>query len=186
MDLMRRNMKKILGVLGFLIGFAFGSEPLIGKGDYTRLDFTVVKRSDSIPPSVWEKEKFGLVEKNRLSLKSRFAAPQGKKWRYRFVVEQETYPDSARARVRLDSLFVKPPKLRPEDNKAFPLRTGFVVGDKVVIIRTDVAGYQILLGPLAEALEIVAKAPDPTSKRVLADSLSHALKNASSMEIRTR
>lgn len=91
-----------------------------------------------------------------------------------FIVEEEIFPDSLSASSRLDSLFVKPPKMSPESNKAFPLREGFAMGNRVVVIRTDVAAFKPMLKAFTISLRTLAA--NPESKKPLADSLGAELK----------
>jgi hypothetical protein len=156
--------------------------PLFGNSDYAALGFKSQKRENRVAPTLWEKRTFGLLEKSRVMLKSRFASVLGKTSYYRFVVEEETYPDAAAAGLRLDSLFVPPPKMLPDEGKAFPLRKAFLAGNRVVIVRTDVAAYQPMLTPLAGALQTLAGLPDSAGRKSMADSLGAALKRVSSSE----
>jgi hypothetical protein len=157
-----------------LTGLAW-SDPLLGNADYNALGFKPLKRENRIAPTPWEKRTFGLLGKSRVKLKSRFASVLGKTSYYRFVIEEEIYPDAASAGMRLDSLFVRPPKMLPEEGKFFPLRKGFLAGHRVVIVRTDVAAYQPMLTPLAGALQVLAALPDSAARQAKADSLGAAL-----------
>lgn len=181
-------MKWIVRVLLSIILATVGwSAPIFHKDEYAALGFTVRKNENRVAPTLWETQTFGLQAKSRVALKSRFASILGKSSYYRFVVEEETYPDSAVAARRLDSLFVRPPKMLPEDGKAFPLRKAFLAGNRVVIVRTDVAAYQPMLAPLAGALQVLADLPDTAgrkskagsvTRKAKADSLGEALKKA--------
>ena len=111
---------------------------LLKPSEAAQLGFSSVLKIISVKPTPWEAEKFGLSSKWRMTVKSRFPSPLGKTWYYRFILEEEAFPDSVAARIRLDSLHVKPPKLRPEDRKSFPLRRAFSIGNRVVLVRTDV------------------------------------------------
>lgn len=161
-------------LIGLILAGASWAESTFTKADYSRLGFTQKNGRDSILPTAWEKEKFGLVCKERINLKSRFPSPLGKTWYYRFVVEEEIFQDSLSAASRLDSLFVKPPKLGPEANKVFPLRDGFAMGNRVVVIRTDAAAFKPMLKAFTISLRTLAA--NPKSKKSLADSLGTELK----------
>jgi hypothetical protein len=170
-------------LLTIILTAAAWSAPLYGKADYAALGFKLQNRADKVAPSPWEKQTFGLQSKSRVTLKSRFASVLGKTSYYRFIVEEETFADAAAAGLRLDSLFVKPPKLSPEEGKAFPLRKGFVTGNTVVIVRTDVAAYQPMLTPMAGALEALAAQTNAAARKSVADSLGAALKRAGTPEL---
>lgn len=149
---------------------------LLKPSEAAQLGFSTVQKNTSIKPTPWEAEKFGLSMKWRMTVKSRFPSPLGKTWFYRFVLEEEAFPDSAAARFRLDSLHTKPPKLKPEDRKSFPLRRAFAIGNRVVLVRSDVSAYMDKLEQLTAGLKEISYATDPAARTRLLDSLGRVLK----------
>jgi hypothetical protein len=61
------------------------------------------------------KVRTGMQNADRLEKRISFGA--GKDRYYRFIVEEQTFPDSLSAAFRLDSLLVKPPEPGPEASK---------------------------------------------------------------------
>jgi hypothetical protein len=66
---------------------------------------------------------------------------------------EEGYADAGSAVRRLFRLGEKPPGLSPEDNKAFPLRTGFRYGETVYIVITDALMFEGEMNKIAKELE---------------------------------
>lgn len=145
------------------------------RAEADKLGFKV-KSSARISPTKWEKEKFGLLAKHKTSLKSTFPSHLGRTSYYRFIIEEETYPDSASAKFRLDNLMVRPPKISPDDWKDFPLRRGIQKGNRVIVVRTDVTAYKRKLEEMKNALEALSSTQDPEKRIQLLDSLEVALR----------
>jgi hypothetical protein len=140
-----------------------------------RLGF-VIKSSARIAPTKWEVEKFKLLAKHQVNLKSTFPSHLGRTSFYRFIIEEETYPDSASAIFRLDSLRARPPKLSPDAWKDYPLRRGIQLGNRVIVVRTDVTAYKRKLEEMKGAIQALSSTLDPERRIQLLDSLGAALK----------
>lgn len=151
------------------------SPSLLTKAEASKLGFSI-KASAQIPPTEWEVEKFGLLSKWQTRLKSTFPSHLGRTSFYRFIIEEENYPDSALAKFRLDSLRVLPPNLSPDDWKAFPLRRGIQSGNRVIVVRTDVMAYKRKLEEMKSALEVLTSNSDTRNRTRLLDSLGKALR----------
>lgn len=136
----------------------------------------MVKSSARIAPTKWEVEKFRLLAKHQTSLKSTFPSHLGRTSFYRFIIEEETYPDSASAKYRLDSLRARPPRLSADDWKDFPLRRGIHLGNRVIVVRTDVTAYKRKLEEMKGALKALSSTLDPELRIQLLDSLATALR----------
>lgn len=145
------------------------------RDDAGKLGFTI-KSSARIAPTKWEIEKFGLLAKHQANLKSTFPSHLGRTSFYRFIIEEETYPDSASAKFRLDSLRARPPKLSPDAWKDFPLRRGIQLGNRVIVVRTDVTAYKRKLEEMKGAMQALSSTSDPERRAQLLDSLGAALK----------
>jgi hypothetical protein len=145
------------------------------RAEADKLGFEV-KSSARISPTIWEKEKLGLLDKHKTILKSTFPSHLGRTSYYRFIIEEETYPDSASAKFRLDNLRIRPPKLSPDDWKNFPLRRGIQQSNRVIVVWTDVTAYKRKLEEMKNALEALSSTPDPEMRIQLLDSLESALR----------
>jgi hypothetical protein len=119
----------------------------------------VVKKKSIEKPTKWELETFNLLDKNVVRIKSVKPVKKWNKTRYRFVVYVERYATPDDALKRLQRILEMPPGLRPEEQKAFPLRKGFRHGTQVYLVTTDVALFELdgelerVLSKLQKALE---------------------------------
>lgn len=152
-------------------------KPPLQSAEWRKLGFEVTQRFQLLKPTAWERENLNLAAKGRMKIKSRFASPLGKGNRYRFTLDVEEYTDSTQAIFRLRSIFVKPPKLRPEESKVFPLQRAYRTGSSVVIVKTDVAAYLEGVDALRNALMQAGFTADPKARAALLDSLGRELKN---------
>lgn len=141
-----------------------------------RLGFRILKKGMDREPTPWERDKFGLVAKDYLFIKSKFPSGFGEDWFYRFTITKEDFADSTHARFRLDSLFVKPPKLNVSDDYVFNLRDGFQSGNVVVIVQTDVSGYTSKMKQLTQCLRRIGQARSSAKQGTVIDSASKVLR----------
>jgi len=114
----------------------------------------VIKKSDSVDPNAWEKERYQTLAKRVIKIRSTKAVPGWSDAFYRFTVVEERYADSRNAEMRLSRLLEEPPDMvRPEDQKAFPLRTGFQYGKGVYVVSTDVEMFEGEMKRIAKELK---------------------------------
>lgn len=133
-----------------------GPSPIIINDFLKQLGFEITTRKVFGAPNRAEIQRASATHRWSTRIKSTFPSQLGKKSFYRFYVEEEIYPDSLSAQIRLDSLFVMPSTILPEDKKAFPLRRGLRKGSRVIVVGTDVAAYQAKMEQLQDALGLIA------------------------------
>ena len=143
---------------------------------YPRLGFLVSKMQSRIPPTQWEQERFGVLSKNSVFIKSLFPSGLGKDHFYRFTITEETFEDSAHAKTRLDSLRVDPPDLSVEQRFLFPLRRGYQLKNSVVTIHTDVSAYKPKMEQLRDCLRRIDAQNFPKQRKRILDSVSVAIR----------
>jgi hypothetical protein len=118
----------------------------------------VIKKSDSAQPTTWEKAQYQTLAKKVIKIKSVKAVPRMSNTFYRFTVIEERYADAGSAEMRLSRLREKPPDMgNPEDNKTFPLRTGFQYGNCVYVVSTDVSMFDGEMNRIAKALKALLR-----------------------------
>jgi hypothetical protein len=103
--------------------------------------------------SVWESQTFNLAKKEQWEAKSRAEVPNWSGAYYRFTIVKESYQSQQDATARLSRLREKPPGLTPEDDKAFPLREGFNMGNEVYIVSCRVSMFHEHLKEFTRELE---------------------------------
>ena len=113
----------------------------------------VIKKSAPAAPTAWEKAQFQTLAKRTVEIRSARAVPGRPDTFYRFTVIEERYADAGGAGRRLSRLGEKPPGMSPEENKAFPLRTGFRHGETVYIVSTDALMFEDEMNRIAKELE---------------------------------
>ncbi len=117
----------------------------------------VVKKKSIEKATKWEMESFNLLDKSVVRIKSIKPVKKWNRTRYRFVVYIERYATPDEALKRLPKILEMPPGLRPEEQKAFPLRKGFRHDTQVYLVTTDVALFE-LDGELERVLSKLQKA----------------------------
>ena len=132
-----------------------------------RVGFKVQKKPAKAPLYKWDSETYGTQGRWTAAFKSTFATSLGGKNYYRFWIDEELFPNAEAAQLRAKAALVMPPGLGGEARKVFPLRRAFAAGNKVFVVRTDVAAYA---GKLEAFVGAVAVVRGDTSKAV-ADSL---------------
>ena len=170
-----------LVALGCLVGsFFLGCSPSSGSGErsastvaseprpdaptrsfpkieqfFTQRGYLVQNTADGDLPTVWERDQFNTQRMSVISVRSRDQVPgMDANTHFRFTVIVEEFQTPAEARKRFERLFDEPPaKPNSEPNKAFPLRRGFVVGDTVYTLATDVNAFMTELVLLVQGLE---------------------------------
>ena len=142
----------------------------------SQLGFKVSEKPDRVTTVLWEKSRFGMLEKTSLLLKSKFPSSLGKDHFYRFTLWSETFPDSIQARNRLDSMDAMPPKLNIEAQYVYGLQKGYRIGSRVVFIQTDVMAYFAKVEQLRDGLFKLESIKEPRQRNRTLDSLSKALR----------
>lgn len=106
-------------------------------------------------PSEWEKQQFKIQSKAGFSVKSKNQVPRlEENTYYRFSFIYEAYETVEEAKSRVTRLREPPPANSiSEPDKAFPLREGFSLGNKVYIITTDVYAFMPELERLTKELQ---------------------------------
>ncbi len=69
-------------------------------------------------------------------------APSGSRTFPRVAITLAVYPDEAKAKARIARFHDVPEKLEGEPRKAYPLRAGFRLGTRVLIVTTDALAFQ--------------------------------------------
>lgn len=123
---------------------------------YKNIGYTVKKKYIE-KATKWETETFKLLDKGVVRIKSIKPVKKWNKARYRFVIYIERYATHDEALKRLPKILEMPPGLRPEEQKAFPLRKGFCHNNQVYLVTTDVALFE-LDGELERVLAKLQKA----------------------------
>lgn len=150
--------------------------PIFNSADASRLGFKVLKKKVKGEPTPMETSKFQVQERWLTRIKSKYPSELGRDSYYRFYIEEAVFPDTSLAQARLDSLFVEPPGLSPEDDKPFNLRRGFRNGNRVVVVGTDVVAYKEKMKQLTTALRLLNTSVESKRRAVLLDSLEKALR----------
>lgn len=152
--------------------------PIFNSADASKLGFKILKKKVKGEPNQMETSKFQVQKRWLTRIKSKYSSDLGRDSYYRFYIEEAVFPDSSLAQARLDSLYVEPPDLSPEDDKPFNLRSGFRNGNRVVVVGTDVVAYEEKMKQLTTALKLLDTSASVESKRraVLLDSLGKALR----------
>jgi hypothetical protein len=137
-----------------------------------KVGFKVQKKPAPQPVAAWDSSTYGTQAKYSAAFKSTFKSSlQGNAY-YRIWIDEEHFDTPAEAQVRADSVRVMPPGLGGESRKVFPLRRAFAAGNKVFVVRTDVAAYSAKLNAFADGVALLRS---DASKRVV-DSLKSAFR----------
>ncbi len=138
-------MKKSILIISFLftVSLLYGQEINLSDEFFHQLGYRITK-SDT-EKTAWEEREFKLLNKRAISIKS---INQVKGWAntwYRYIIQIESFPTTARAEQRLNRILDLPPDSPLHEDKSFPLREGFVYKTYTVILSTDV--YKFYLDP---------------------------------------
>jgi hypothetical protein len=157
------RMLRVLFLTVIVLSVA-GGPPASAQGKTERVLSSfgyVIRKSDSAQPTAWEMAQFQTLAKRVIEIRSAKAVPRRPNTFYCFTVIEERYADAGSAEKRLSRLREMPPDLSPEDDKAFPLRTGFQYGVGVYIVSTDVSMFRGEMNRIAKELEAALRRRRP-------------------------
>src|SRR5262249_54515274 len=89
-----------------------------------------------------EESHFGSMGSVCWSAKSKGAVPAGSRVFPRFEITLAVFADEAAAKARMTRFREVPKSLRGERAKTYPLRAGFRVGERVMIVTSDAAQFE--------------------------------------------